>query len=70
MGFKKSRKPNAKKYSRRRGQRGRGIGSFFKKAKCLTKKAINLDIGKFAISQGLAMPQVLRKLRIKRYENS
>ena len=30
------------------------IGSFFKKAKCLTKKATNLDIGEFEISPGLA----------------
>ena len=39
---------------RRSGQRGRGIKSFFKKAKKLAKKAVNSDIAKMAISQGLA----------------
>ena len=32
------------KCSRRRGQRVRGIGSFFKKAKRLMKKAINFAV--------------------------
>ena len=50
MGFKKSRKSKCKKCSHTRGQRGRGIATFFKKAKRLTKKAINSDIGKFVIS--------------------
>ena len=34
------------------GKKGRGIGSFFKKVKWLTKKAVNSDIGKFAVRQG------------------
>ena len=54
MGFKKSRKSKCKKCSHTRGQRGRGIATFFKKAKRLTKKAINSDIGKFVISPWLA----------------
>ena len=54
MGFKKSRKSKCKKCSHTRGQRGRGIATFFKKAKRLTKKAISSDIGKFVISPWLA----------------
>ena len=55
MGFKKLYKSPCKKCKRRRsGQRGRGIKSFFKKARKLAKKAVNSDIAKMAISQGLA----------------
>ena len=54
MGFKKSYKSCSKKCACRRGQRGRGIGSLFKKAEKLAKKAVKSDIAKMAISQGLA----------------
>ena len=55
MGFKKSRKSACKKCRRnRKGQRGQGFGKMFKKAKSFVKKAINSDLGKLAISQGLA----------------
>ena len=53
MGFKKSYKSYCKKCARRRGQRGCGIGSLFKKAKKLAKKVVKSDIAKMAISQGL-----------------
>ena len=55
MGFKKSCKSSCKKSKRRRsGQRGRGIKSLFKKAKKLAKKAVNSDIAKMAVIQGVA----------------
>ena len=69
MGFKKSRKSKCKKCGRRRGQRGRAIGSFFKKAKLLTKKAPNSNIGKFAISQGLAYAPKLLDLGASKIKN-
>ena len=46
--------PGKKCKRRRSGQTGRGIKSLFKKAKKLAKKAVNSDIAKMAISQGLA----------------
>ena len=54
MGFKRSSKSTCKNCMRKRGQRGRGFGKFFKKAKCLVKKAVKSDLGKLATSQGLA----------------
>ena len=69
MGFKRSRKSRCKKCSCRRGQTGRGITSFFKKAEHLTKKAINLDTGKFAISQGLAYAPKLLDLGASKIRN-
>ena len=54
MGFKRSSKSTVKNCMRKRGQRGRGFGKFFKKAKCLVKKAVKSDLGKLATSQGLA----------------
>ena len=55
MGFKKSHKSGCKKCRKsRKGQRGRGLGKMFKKAKSFVKKATNSDLGKLAISQGLA----------------
>lgn len=53
MGFKKSRKSKWKKCVRRRGQHGRGVGSFLKKARRLAKKAIKSDIDRAAISKSL-----------------
>ena len=55
MGFKKSHKSAFKKCRKsREGQRGRGMGKMFKKAKRFVKKAINSNLGKLAISQELA----------------
>ena len=69
MDFKKSRKSRCKKCSRRRGKKGRGIGSFFKKVKWLTKKAVNLDIGKFAVRQGWAYAPKLLDLDASKIKN-
>ena len=55
MGFKKSYKSPFKKCERRRtGQRGHGIKSFFKKVIKLAQKAVNSNIAKMRINQGLA----------------
>ena len=55
MGFKKSHKSACKKCrKRRKEQQGRGLGKMSKKAKWFVKKAINSDLGKLAINQGLA----------------
>ena len=55
MGFKKSYKSASKKCeNKRRGQSGGSQGKMFKKIKELAKKAVNSDLGKLAISQGLA----------------
>ena len=55
MGFKKSYKIPFKKCERRRtGQRGHGIKSFFKKVIKLAQKAVNSNIAKMPINQGLA----------------
>ena len=55
MGFKKSYKSACKKCRKsRKGKRGRGLGKMLKKAVRFVKKAINSDLGKLAISQGLA----------------
>ena len=69
MGFKRSAKSRCKKRSRRRVQRGTGISSFFKKSKRLTKKAINSDISKFEISQGLAYALKLLDLSSSKIKN-
>ena len=45
------------------------MGNFFKKAKRLMKKAINSDIGKFAISQGLAYVPKLLDLDASKIKN-
>ena len=68
-GFKKYYKSYCKKCARRRGQRGRFIGSLFKKAKKLAKKAVKSDIAKMAISQGLAYAPKLYDLDTSRIEN-
>ena len=69
MGCKKSYKSYCKKCARRRGQGGRGIGSLFKKAEKLAKKAVKSDIAKMAISQGLAYAPKLYDLDTSRIEN-
>ena len=69
MSFKRSGKSRCKKCSRRRRQRGRGINSFFKKAKRLIKKMANSDIGKLAISQGLAYAPKLLDLGASKIKN-
>ena len=70
MDFKKSYKSPWKKCKRRRsGQRGRGIKRFFKKAKKLAKKAVNSDIAKMAISQGLAYASKLYDMGTSKIEN-
>ena len=74
MGFKKLYKSACKKCkNKRRGESGRDLGKMFKKAKKLTKKAMNSDLGKLVISQGLAYaPKIynmgtskIKKKRIK-----
>ena len=69
MGFKKSYKSYCKKCARRRGQRGRGIGRLFKKAKKLAKKAVKSDISKMTISQGLAYAPKLYDMGTSRIKN-
>ena len=53
MGFKRSTKSTCKKCMRKRQQRGRGFGKFFKKAQGPLKKSVKSDLGKLAINQGL-----------------
>ena len=69
MCFKRSRKSRCKKCSRRRGQRGRGIGSFFSKSKTVNEESGKLGIGKFAISQGLAYAPKLLDLSASKIKN-
>ena len=69
MDFKKSYKSHCKKCTRRRGQRDRGIGSLFKKAKKLAKKPIKSHIAKMAISQGLAYVPKLYDMGTSRIKN-
>ena len=69
MGFRKYRESKCKKCSRRRGLKGREIGIFFKKAKRWTKKAINSDIGKFAVSQELAYAPKFSDLGASKIKN-
>ena len=69
MGFKKSYKSFCKKCVRRRGQRGRGIGNLFKKAKKLAKKVVKPDIPKMAISQELAYTPKLYNMGTSRIKN-
>ena len=79
MGFKRSTKTTCKKCMRRRQQRGRGFGKFFKKAKGLVKKAVKSDLEKLAINQKLTYtPKLLdmgaskiksKKVKLKRCSN-
>ena len=55
VGFKKSCKSPCKKCKRRcSGHKEPGIKSFYQKAKKLAEKAVNSDIAKITISEGLA----------------
>ena len=65
MGFKRSTKGACKKCTRRRGQRGRRFGKFFKKTKGLVKKAVKSNLGKLAISQGLTYGPKYLAFKIK-----
>ena len=69
MGFKKSRKSACKKCKSRRGKRGREFGSFLEKAARLTKRALNSDIDKFTINQGLAYAPKLLDLGASKIKN-
>ena len=69
MGFKKSRKSSCKKCMHKRGQRGRGFGKFFKKAKSMAKKAAKSDLAKLAITQGLAYAPKLLDLGASKIKN-
>ena len=70
MGFKKLHKSARKKCrNSRRGQRGRGLGKIFKKAKRFVKKAINSNLGKLAISQGFAHAPKLYDMGTSRIKN-
>ena len=70
MVFKKSHKSTCKKCrNSRRGQRGRGLEKIFKKAKRFVKKAINSDLGKLAVSQGLAHAPKLYDMGTSRIKN-
>ena len=69
MGFKKFYKSYCKKCARMRGQRDRGIGSLFKKAKKLAKKAVKSDIAKMVIGQELAYAPKLYDMSPSRIKN-
>ena len=69
MDFKRSTKSTCKKCMRRRPQRGRGFGKFFKKAKGLVKNAVKSDLGKLAISQGLTYASKLLDTRASKINN-
>ena len=69
MGFKRSTKSTCKNCMRRKRQRGRGLGKFFKKAKGLVKKAVKSDLEKLAISQGLTYAPKLLDMGASKIKN-
>ena len=52
-----------------RGQRGQGLGKMCKRVKRFVKKAMNSDLGKLAISQGLAHAPKLYDIGTSKIKN-